>query len=68
MTVEVLSLCGLTSAEADQATVAMLDIDSGGPDKIERLLVLDDTALLDAHEHVYQSVGTSYRVPRDRVL
>jgi hypothetical protein len=68
MTVEVLSLCGLTSAEADQATVAMLDIDSGGPDKIERLLVLDDTALLDAHEHVYQSVGSSYRVPRDRVL
>ena len=46
----------------------MLDIDTGGPDKIERLLVLDDTALLDAHEPVYQSIGSSNRVPMERVL
>jgi hypothetical protein len=68
MTVTVLSLSGLTAAEAGQACDAMLDIDSGGPDKIERLLVLDDTALLDAHEPVYESIDTSYRVPREGVL
>jgi hypothetical protein len=67
MTVVVLPLCGLTAAEASQAADAMLDIDSG-PDKIERLLILDDTALLGAHEGVYESIDTSYRVPREQVM
>jgi hypothetical protein len=68
MTVEVLSLCGLTAAEAGQAAEAMLDIDSGGPDIIERLLVLDDTSLLDAHEPAYAYIETVNRVPAESML
>jgi hypothetical protein len=68
MTVEVLSLCGLTLAEAGQAAEAMLDIDSGGPDSIDRLLVLDDTSLLDAHESAYAYIETVNRVPAESML
>ncbi|HEX3966193.1 MAG TPA: hypothetical protein VHZ03_57715 [Trebonia sp.] len=68
MTVEVLSLCGLTLAGAGQAAEAMLDIDSGGPDSIDRLLVLDDTSLLDAHEPAYAYIETVNRVPPESML
>jgi hypothetical protein len=63
----ILSLLGLTADEAVQATDGMLDIESG-PAKIDRLLVLDDAALLDAHEPVYQSIDTSFRVPREQMM
>jgi hypothetical protein len=63
MSVEVLSLSGLSAAEAEQAAAALLDIDSG-PDRLERLLVLDDTTRLGEHLDVYQQIDTSHRVER----
>ncbi len=62
MSVVILSLSGLSAAEAKQATTALLDIDSGGPDSLQRLLVLDDTALLGEHLDVYQQIDTAKRV------
>jgi hypothetical protein len=62
MSVEVLTLSGLPVAEAVSAATALLDIDSGGPDRVDRLLVLDDTALLADHLNVYQRIDTSHRV------
>lgn len=62
MSVVILSLAGLSAAEAGQATSALLDIDSGGPDRLDRLLVLEDTALLGEHLGVYEQVDTAYRV------
>src|SRR5579859_6774942 len=64
MSVEVLSLSGLSAVEAGQATTALLDIDSGGPDRVDRLLVLDDTAMLAEHLDVYQRIDNSHRVGR----
>lgn len=64
MSVPVLSLCGLSAVEAAQATTALLDIDSGGPDRLERLLVLDDTALLGEHLDVYEQIDTAHRVEK----
>ena len=62
MSVEVLSLSGLSATEADQAAMALLDIDRGGPDRVDRLLVLDDTAMLAEHLDVYQRIDTAHRV------
>lgn len=64
MSVAILSLSGLSAAEAQQATTALLDIDSGGPDRLERLLVLDDTALLSDHLDVYEQIDTAHRVEK----
>ena len=63
MTVEILPLSGLSAAEAKQAADALLDLDVG-PDRLERLLVLDDTALLDEHASVYQHIDTANRVEK----
>lgn len=64
MNVVTLSLAGLSVAEAEQAATALLDIDSGGPDRLERLLVLDDTALLTEHLGVYEQIDTAHRVEK----
>lgn len=63
MTVEILMLSGLPEAGAMQAADALLDLDTG-KDRLERLLVLDDTALLDEHAPVYQHIDTASRVER----
>jgi hypothetical protein len=63
VSVVVLSLSGLSAAEAGQATTALLDID-GGADRLERLLVLDDTALLSEHLDVYEHLDTANRVEK----
>jgi hypothetical protein len=63
MTVEILPLSGLPAAGARQAADALLDLDTG-PDRLERLLVLDDTALLDEHALVYQHIDTANRVEK----
>ncbi|HEX4833416.1 MAG TPA: hypothetical protein VH478_20255, partial [Trebonia sp.] len=62
MSVETLSLSGLSAAEAGHAAAALLDIDSGGPDRLDRLLVVDDTSRLTEHLDVYEQVDTSHRV------
>ena len=65
MTVEILSLSGKSATEAVATAAALLDIDSGtGPDRLERLLVLDDTALLGEHADVYPQVENSNRVEK----
>jgi hypothetical protein len=64
VSVAILSLSGLPAAGAEQATAALLDIDSGGPDRLERLLVLDDTALLSEHFDVYEKIDTAHRVEK----
>src|SRR5215469_9967823 len=64
MSVEILSLCALSATEAEQAATALLDIDSGGPDRLERLLVLDDTPLLAEHLDVYRHIETANRIER----
>jgi hypothetical protein len=61
MTVEILPLNGLPVEEADQAAQKLVDIRTGPP-RIERLLVLDDTALLTAHGPVYHRLVSSGRV------
>jgi hypothetical protein len=63
VSVVVLSLSGLSAAEAGQTTTALLDID-GGADRLERLLVLDDTALLGEHLEVYEHLDTANRVEK----
>ncbi len=63
MTVEILSLSGLPAAGARQAADALLDLDTG-PDRLERLLVLDDTALLEEHAPVYQHIDTARRIEK----
>ena len=63
MTVEILPLSGLPVAGAKQAADALLDLDTG-PDRLERLLVLDDTALLDEHGPVYEHIDTAKRVEK----
>jgi hypothetical protein len=63
MTVEILSLSSLSVAQAQQAADALLDIDNGA-DRLERLLVLDDTALLDEHAAVYQHIEAANRVEK----
>jgi hypothetical protein len=63
MTVEILRLSGLPAAEAQQAADVLLDLDTG-PDRLGRLLVLDDTALLDEHAPVYQHIDMAQRVER----
>ncbi len=63
MTVEILALSGLPAAGARQAADALLDLDTG-PDRLERLLVLDDTALLDEHAAVYQHIDAANRVEK----
>jgi hypothetical protein len=63
MTVQILSLVGLSAAEARQAADALLDIETdSGPDRLERLLVLDGTAQLGEHAPVYQHLDAANRV------
>jgi hypothetical protein len=65
MTVEILSLSGMAAAAATAAATALLDIDSGsGPDRLDRLLVIDDTAMLGEHADVYPQIENSNRVER----
>ena len=65
MTVEILSLSGLSAAGAGAAATALLDIDSGsGPDRLERLLVVDDTGRLGEHADVYPQIENSNRVEK----
>src|SRR5712691_183777 len=65
MTVEILSLSGKSATEARATADALLDIDNGtGPDRLDRLLVLDDTALLGEHADVYPQVENSNRVEK----
>ena len=64
MSVAVLSLSGLSGTEAKQAAAALLDIDSGGPDRLERLLVIDDTTRLGEHSDVYEQIDTAHRVEK----
>ena len=63
MTVEILALSGLSAAEARQAADELLDLDTG-PERLERLLVLDDTGLLCEHETVYARIDNAMRVER----
>jgi hypothetical protein len=63
MTVQVLSLAGLSTAEAMQGAQALLDIDDEtAPDRLDRLLVLESTALLGEHGPVYQWLEAANRV------
>jgi hypothetical protein len=65
MTVEILSLSGMSAAAATAAATALLDIDSGnGPDRLDRLLVVDDTAMLGEHADVYPQIENSNRVEK----
>lgn len=61
MTVEILRLSGVETAEAVQATDRLLDF-RVGPRDLRNLLVLDDTALLVQHMPVYMRVDTARRV------
>ena len=63
MTVEILALSGLSAAEARQAADELLDLDTG-PERLERLLVLDDTGLLCEHEAVYARIDNAKRVEK----
>lgn len=62
-TVEILPLSGLSAAEAMQAVEALLDLDTGR-DSLERLLVLDETAMLHEHADVYQHIDAAKRVEK----
>jgi hypothetical protein len=63
MTVQILSLVGLSADEARRAADALLDIETDtGPDRLERLLVLDGTATLGEHASVYQHLDAANRV------
>lgn len=65
MTVQILSLLGLSAAEAKQAADALLDIDNDtGPERLERLLVLEGTATLGEHASVYQHLDAAKRVEK----
>jgi hypothetical protein len=59
-----MSLSGLSAAKAVEDATALLDIDRGGPDQLDRLLVLDDTALLVDHLDAYQRIDTMHRVQK----
>jgi hypothetical protein len=61
MTVEVLRLSAMESADAEQAASTLLDLRTG-PRDLRNLLVLDDTALLVAHASVYVQLDTAARV------
>jgi hypothetical protein len=61
MMVEILQLAGLDAAEAEQAAGTLHDHRTG-PRDLSRVLVLDDTALLAAHEPAYQRLTTGNRV------
>lgn len=59
-----MSLHGLSAAKAVADATALLDIDKGGPDQLDRLLVLDDAALLVDHLDAYQRIDTMNRVEK----
>ena len=61
MTVIGLPLSGLADADADQAVRDLLDHRTGPP-RLERVLVVDDTAALVGHEPLYQRIVSSNRV------
>lgn len=61
MTVEILRLTGLASADAPDAAHALLADFHDHPD-LSRLLVLDDTAMLVQHTPVYERLVTAKRV------
>jgi hypothetical protein len=64
VSVVIMSLCGLSAVKAVEDAATLLDIDSGGPDRLDRLLVLDDTALLVDHLDAYQRIDTMNRVEK----
>lgn len=59
-----MSLRGLSAAKAVADATALLDINSGGPNQVNRLLVLDDAALLVDHLDAYQRIDTMNRVEK----
>ena len=61
MTIEILRLCGMATAEAEQAANTLLNIRTG-PRDLRNLLVLDDTARLVGHAPVYRRLDTASRV------
>jgi hypothetical protein len=59
--VETLALAGLAADEADAVVDRLLDIETG-PERLTRLLVLDDTSQLVRRGPVYQRIEASKRV------
>jgi hypothetical protein len=65
VTVQILSLLGLSAVQAQQAADELLDIDTDtGPDRLERLLVLEGTARLGEHASIYQHLDAANRVQK----
>jgi hypothetical protein len=65
VTVQILSLFGLSAVQAQQAAEALLDIDTDtGPERLERLLVLEGTAMLGEHAPIYQHLDAANRVEK----
>jgi hypothetical protein len=65
MTVEILSLAGKSAAEAGVVAGELVDIDSdAAPTRLDRLLVLDDTAQLGEHADIYPQIENSNRVEK----
>ncbi|MCW2932294.1 MAG: hypothetical protein JWM19_3256 [Actinomycetia bacterium] len=63
MTVAILSLSGLPATEAEAAADALVDIENPtGEKRLDRLLVLDDTALVKSHARAYERLDTAHRV------
>jgi hypothetical protein len=63
MTVQILSMLGLSAAEATQAADEILDINiDTAPERLERLLVLEGTETLHEHAPVYQHLDAAHRV------
>jgi len=63
MTVQILSLFGLSVAEATQAADEILDINMDtAPETLERLLLLEGTETLHEHAPVYQRLDSAHRV------
>jgi hypothetical protein len=61
MTVEILRLSGMETAEAEKAANTLLDLRTG-PRDLRNLLVLDDTALLLQHAPVFVRLDTAGRI------
>lgn len=65
MTVQILSLLGLSAAEAQQAADSLVDINNESrPERLARLLVLEGTPELGEHAAVYQYLDAAQRVEK----